>query len=207
MYGMFDIWLIHPEKSMCSAFEYRFSGLPKVKIIQSYYQELPPHDCFVTAGNAYGIMTAGIDAAVVNFFGPQIMEKIQYRIMDEYLGEQPVGSSFIETTEREEYPFLAHSPTMRVPSDIEKTDNVYKAMWGTLLEVNKHNLKHNQKIKTLVFPAMGAGFGRVPYDEVARQMAVAYRNYLTPPHRLDWDFVIARQKALLYDKEKQVLNV
>jgi O-acetyl-ADP-ribose deacetylase (regulator of RNase III) len=207
MYGLFHLWLIHPEKQMCTAFEQRFQGLPQVKVIQSEYQKLPPHDCFVTAGNAYGIMTAGIDAVVVDFFGRAMMEKVQHRILDEYLGEQPLGSAFIESTDREEYPFLAHAPTMKVPGSIEGTDNVYRATWAALLAVNNHNLKNQKKIETLVFPALGTGFGRVPYDEAARQMAVAYQNYLNPPHRLDWDLVIARQKALCYDQQKRVLKL
>ena len=59
-------------------------------------------------------------------------------------------------------------------------------------------------IETVVFPAMGAGFGGVPYLEVARQMAVAYRHYLNPPHRMDWDMVAGRQRAIHYDGKRQV---
>jgi O-acetyl-ADP-ribose deacetylase (regulator of RNase III) len=51
---------------------------------------------------------------------------------------------------------------------------------------------------------MGAGFGGVPYSEAARQMAAAYRHYLSPPHRLDWDAVILRHKAICYDGDQQV---
>mgnify|MGYP007073269613 CR=1 FL=1 len=51
---------------------------------------------------------------------------------------------------------------------------------------------------------MGAGFGGVPYREVARQMAAAYRHYLNPPHRLDWEWAADRQKTIGYDGAKQV---
>ena len=51
------------------------------------------------------------------------------------------------------------------------------------------------KIEVVAFPAMGTGFGGVPFDEAARQMAAAYRHLLEPPHRLDWDFVAERHKA------------
>ena len=51
---------------------------------------------------------------------------------------------------------------------------------------------------------MGAGFGGVPYTEVARQMAAAYSHYLSPPHSFDWDLVIRRQKSILYDGDRQV---
>ena len=56
------------------------------------------------------------------------------------------------------------------------------------------------------FPAMGTGFGGVPFDEAARQMAVAYRHYLEPPHRIDWDVVIERHKSISYDGPRQVIG-
>lgn len=61
-------------------------------------------------------------------------------------------------------------------------------------------------IETVVFPAVGAGFGGVPFDEVARQMAVAYDHYLKPPHRADWDMVASRQKAIFYDGDRRVVR-
>ena len=53
---------------------------------------------------------------------------------------------------------------------------------------------------------MGAGFGNVPFREVARQMSVAYDNFLHPPPRLDWDSVIERHRRLSYDGDEKVIN-
>jgi O-acetyl-ADP-ribose deacetylase (regulator of RNase III) len=198
------LWLIHPEESMCVAFRQRFEGLPGVRIIRARFEELDPHDCFVTAGNSFGLMTAGIDAAVVRFFGERLMGRVQHRIMDEFFGEQPIGTAFVVPTENPAVPFLAHAPTMRVPGSIEGTDKVYTATWAALLAIHAHNRVSNHKIEVAAFPAMGTGFGGVPYGEAARQMAAAFRHYLEPPHRLDWDFVVERQKAIHYDGGKQV---
>ncbi|WP_422923490.1 macro domain-containing protein [Singulisphaera sp. PoT] len=199
-----QLWLIHPDPAMCEAFRIRFDGLPGVRVIQARFEEMEPHNCFVTAGNAFGLMTAGIDAAVVHYFGESIMRRVQFRIMDEYFGEQPVGTAFIVSTEDPKIPFLAHAPTMRVPGGIEGTDKVYNSTWAALLAIHAHNRTSDRKIEVAAFPAMGTGFGGVPYLEAARQMAVAYRHFLEPPHRLDWDFVIDRQKAIHYDQGKQV---
>lgn len=204
-----DLWLVHPAPEMCDAFRARFEGLPRVTVLQSRFEDLPPHDCFVTAGNAFGIMNAGIDAAVIRFHGEELMRRIQLRIMDEYLGEQPIGTSFIEPTGNPDYPFIAHSPTMRVPGNIEGSDKVYVATWASLLAVYRHKARQPvasaaPPINTVVFPAMGGGFGGVAYSELARQMAVAYRHYLEPPHRLDWDTVASRQRAIHYDGGRQV---
>jgi O-acetyl-ADP-ribose deacetylase (regulator of RNase III) len=199
-----DLWLIHPDADMCEAFRTRFAGLPRVTVRQTRFEDLPPHDCFVTAANSFGIMNAGIDAAVVRFHGEDLMRRIQARILDEYLGEQPIGTSFLEPTGNPDYPFVAHSPTMRVPGSIQGTDKVYAATWASLIAVYRHKVQHPAEIESVVFPAMGAGFGGVPYDEVARQMAVAYRHYLAPPARFDWDMVARRQKLIHYDGNRQV---
>src|SRR5579875_257326 len=104
---------------MYDAFQSRFAGLPGVRVVRGRFENLEPHDCFVTAGNAFGLMTAGIDAAVVRRFGEGLLERVQHRIMDEYFGEQPVGTAFVLTTGDPSLPFLAHTPTMRVPGSIE----------------------------------------------------------------------------------------
>lgn len=227
-----DLWLIHPETEMCDAFSARFEGMPNVSVLQSRFEDLPPHDCFVTAGNSFGIMNAGIDAAVIQFHGKDLMRRIQHRILDEYLGEQPIGTSMIEPTGNSMYPFVAHSPTMRVPGCINGTDKVYAATWASLVAVYRHKAAknaeqsteqlaiqkttqktnhkddskttENRSIEVVVFPAMGAGFGGVPFSEVARQMAAAYRHYLSPPHRMNWDMVAARQRTIHYDGRKRV---
>jgi O-acetyl-ADP-ribose deacetylase (regulator of RNase III) len=203
-----EVWLVHPEEAMAAAFRNRFSGLPGVQIVRERFEDLGPHDGFVTAGNAFGIMTAGIDAAVVRVLGEEIMERVQHRIMDQFLGEQPVGTAFLLATGSPTIPFLVHAPTMRVPGSIDGTDRVYAATWAALLAVHAHNVDaaSDRKIEVVACPAMGTGFGGVPFDEAARQMAAAYRHYLDPPHRLDWDFVIERQKSICYDDGRQVVR-
>ncbi len=199
-----EVWLVHPEAAMCDAFRGRFAGLPGVRVVRGRFEDLGPHDCFVTAGNAFGLMTAGIDAAVVRFFGDELMRRVQQRVLDRYFGEQPVGTAFVVPTDHPDVPFVAHAPTMRVPGSIEGTDKVYAATWAALLAVHAHNVAADRKIEVVAFPAMGTGFGGVPFDEAARQMAAAYRHYREPPHRLDWDFVVERHKAVCYDGDRQV---
>lgn len=94
-------------------------------------------------------------------------------------------------------PFVAHAPTMRVPGCIDGTDKVYTATWAALLAVQEHNQREGRRIEVVAFPAMGTGFGRVPFGEAARQMAVAYRHFLEPPHRFDWDFVVRRERDIM----------
>jgi O-acetyl-ADP-ribose deacetylase (regulator of RNase III) len=201
-----SLWLVHPDEAMCDAFRQRFAGLRGVRVVQARFETLEPHDCFVTAGNAFGLMSAGIDAAVIRRFGDRLMQRVQQHILDQFFGEQPIGTAFIVPTDDPSLPFVAHAPTMRVPGSIDGTDKVYAATWAALLAIQAHNQRASYKITVAAFPAMGTGFGGVPFSEAARQMAVAYRHFLEPPHRLDWDFVVERHLAICYDDGRQVVR-
>lgn len=55
-------------------------------------------------------------------------------------------------------------------------------------------------------PAIGTGFGNVPYREVARQMATAYDTFVHPPSHLDRDAVIERHRRVSNDGDRKVIN-
>ena len=178
------------------AFRARFKSLPRASVVESRWEQMPAHDCFVTAGNSYGLMSAGIDAAVVHELGEPIQQAVQLHILNTFLGEQPVGTAFLLPTGDQRVPMLCHAPTMRVPGDISDTDNVYRATRAALLCIYHHNRTSDAPIETVVFPAFGAGFGRVSEDEAARQMAVAWRLFLEPPYPPDWDRVTMREQLI-----------
>jgi len=127
------------------------------------------------------------------------MKRVQEVILEKYLGEQPVGTSFIIQTKGKRgkvVPFLAHTPTMRVPQSIVHTDNVYDAMWAMLLAVRKHNKKSEKKIKTIVCPGLGTFFGQMPPTLAADMMALAWKHFNSPPNRIDWNYASDRQEML-----------
>ncbi|WP_414620969.1 macro domain-containing protein [Calothrix sp. CCY 0018] len=126
------------------------------------------------------------------------MEKVQQRILTDYLGEQSVGTSIIVETGNCKHPFLAHTPTMRVPMSIAGTDVPYVAMWAMLLAVRRHNQYSQHQINTVACPGLGTGIGRVDYDEAARQMAIAYDHFLYPPKHLNC-FVAASRQLLIWE--------
>jgi O-acetyl-ADP-ribose deacetylase (regulator of RNase III) len=198
-----ELWLVHPDPAACAAISARFAGLPGVRVHEARFDALPPHDAFVTAGNSYGIMTAGIDAAVVARLGPALMDRVQRHIIGHYLGEQPVGTAFVLATGDPWCPRLVHAPTMRVPGSIAGTDAVYRATWAALLEVHRASLGDDPPIETLVLPAMGCGFGGMSFDESARQMAAAYRHALRPPTSIGqgWDLPLTRERLICFDGE------
>lgn len=198
--------LVDPNPSLCWEWREKFAGLPDVTVVHGYFEELEEYDCFVSAANSFGMMDGGVDGAIIRYFGENLMRRVQSRIVDEYLGEQPIGTSMIVETDHPKHPFLAHTPTMRIPMPISRTDNVYTAMWAMFLTVHRHNrdaeLEGSSKcrIGVVACPGLGTGTGKVPYPEAARQMALAYRHYLAPPTQpfIPWSFASARQDAVRF---------
>ena len=194
----FRLILVDPKPALCVAFQEYFRGLPDVEIVVGRFEQLPAFDCMVSAANSFGLMDGGVDAAITRFFGDALMQRVQRRILDEYLGEQNVGTSLIVETGHPKHPYIAHTPTMRVPLEITRTDNVYRAMWAMLLAVRQHNRKSERPIRLLACPGLGTHVGRVPLPEAARQMSLAYRNFLKPPSGIDWEYAAIRQKEVRY---------
>lgn len=197
--SIISLQLVATTEEMASAFRARFQPYPAVRVTLGRWEELPPHDCFVTAGNSYGLMSAGTDAAAVREFGIQVQDAVQLRIMNDFLGEQPVGTAFLLATGGTRVPFLCHAPTMRLPGDITRTDNVYRATRAALLCIYHHNRAVETGITSVVFPAFGAGFGGVAPGEVARQMAVAWRLFSELPYPPNWDRALARERLICCD--------
>jgi O-acetyl-ADP-ribose deacetylase (regulator of RNase III) len=191
--------LVDPGTAVCAAWEERFTGLPNVSVVNGRFEELPAFDCMVSAANSFGLMDGGVDLAIVRFFGDALRERVAARIADEYLGEQPVGTSLIIETGNPAHPYIAHTPTMRLPMRVARTDYAYLAMWAMLLAVRRHNRASVQPpINVVACPGLCTATGRMPPEEFARQMALAYRHFLWSPRaaRLDWKAAYERQDAL-----------
>jgi O-acetyl-ADP-ribose deacetylase (regulator of RNase III) len=191
-----ELILVDPNEAVCRAWAPAFAEYPSVSIIHGRFESLPEFDCMVSAANSFGLMDGGVDLAITRFFGVQLMDRVQARILRDYLGEQPVGTSIIIETGHPKHPFVAHTPTMRVPMSISSTDNVYTAMWAMLLEVRRHNSSSRVPIHKVACSGLGTATGRVAPPEAARQMAIAYGWYLDPVTLIDWTVAEARQRRI-----------
>ena len=190
--------LVDANAKLCEQFYEKFEGLPNIEIIEGFFQDLPDFDCMVSAANSFGLMDGGVDGAIIRYFGPALMYRVQKRIIEEYRGEQPVGTSMLVETDNDQHPYIAHTPTMRIPMVIAHTDNPYRAMFAMLLAVHQHNLHNPRQIETIVCPGLGTGTGAVPFNQAAKQMALAYRNFLNPPTYIDWRFADQRHAEIRY---------
>jgi O-acetyl-ADP-ribose deacetylase (regulator of RNase III) len=191
----FEIILVDLNRFLCEEWRKAFKKYPNVSVVNDYFQNVPNYDCMVSPANSFGIMDGGIDKAIIQYFGIELQHQVQKVITEEYFGEQPVGTSFIVKTGNKKHPFLAHSPTMRTPMKITRTDNVYNAMFATLRAVANYNKTHRKKIKSIACSGLGTATGRVTPKEGARQMELAYRYFLEPEH-LTWFHANQRQKNI-----------
>lgn len=188
--------LVDRGRDFTDVLKWQFRPHPEVEIVCGRFEDLPAFDCMVTAGNSFGLMDAGVDLAVVKFFGQALMERIQKTILDDYLGEQPVGTSLIVPTGNPKHPFVAHTPTMRIPMNISGTDHVYQAMWAALTAVHRHNRDNERPIRTLACPGLGTGTGGVDSLEAALQMMLAYEHFKKPAGWINPTFAQERHERI-----------
>jgi O-acetyl-ADP-ribose deacetylase (regulator of RNase III) len=135
-------------------------------------------DAIVSPANSFGYMDGGIDLAYCRFFGFELQERLQALLSDRYHGELPVGQAVVVETGHPGIPFLVSAPTMRVPSSVAKSINVYLAFRATLVAILEHNQKHSKPIARVAVPGMGTGIGEVSPARAARHMRVAYDSVL-----------------------------
>ncbi|PIJ48073.1 phage tail protein [Erwinia sp. OLTSP20] len=192
---MIKLILSAPVPEMATAFEAIFSDVEGVEVINAPFETIPEFDCMVSAANSFGLMDGGVDAAITAFFGSQLQSRVQQYIVSHYLGEQTVGTAFVIDSGDNAHPWLVHTPTMRVPLIIDGTDAVYNATRAALLAIHHHNRAagDDKKICTVVFPAMGAGCGRVTPESVARQMKLAWLSIISPVQNISWQQATACQ--------------
>jgi O-acetyl-ADP-ribose deacetylase (regulator of RNase III) len=139
-------------------------------------------DCVVSPANAYGLMDGGYDLAITEWFGDQLQKRVQQYIIDNYCGEQPVGSSFIIEAGKDGQK-LIHTPTMRVPSKIVDASIVYQCMRTTLMTAIKND------IKSIVIPVFGGLTGGVDDLTAAKLMWLGYKQVMNPNKKIDWNTV------------------
>ena len=185
-------------KEFCDVAQWQFRSHPEVQVVCGRFEDLPSFDCVVTAGNSFGLMDAGMDLAVVRFFGRHVMERIQKQILEDFLGEQPVGTCIIVPTDQAAHPFVAHAPTMRVPMNIQSTNHVYLAMWAALTAVHRNNRSTNRQIESLACPGLGTGTGGVDPIEASLQLRLAYEHFKRPPQFINPSVAQERHERVYY---------
>ena len=162
-----------------------YFGCEDVELVNNSFDQFMEQNnihCVVSPANSFGLMDGGYDLAITQWYGNQLQERVQDYIIKNFCGEQPVGTSFIIETNKDNQ-YLIHTPTMRTPQRIEDPRIIYQCMRTTLIEAKKNN------IESILIPMFGAATGGVRPQIVAKMMWLAYKQLQNPPSKIDWDYV------------------
>lgn len=186
-----NIILIDMNRDMTSNWEIEFSNTDSknIKIVTDEFSNFIKSnkvDCIVSPANSFGLMDGGYDKAIIDYFGYELQIAVQDYIIENYFGEQPIGSSFIIDIPNSDGKKLIHTPTMQTPSIIKDPMVVYTCFRSTLICA----LKNLDNDSTVLVPAFGGCTGRVSYDIIAKYMRIAYIQTIYPPKKIDWNYAI-----------------
>lgn len=166
------IYLIDFNEAIIRAWKKYFKNETDVFIEYShlhyFLDEHPNLQAIVSPANSFGIMTGGYDGAITRYFGEDLQKDVQKYIIDNFFGEQVVGTSCsvkIPNTDK----YLIHTPTMRVPEKIQDSRIIYHCMRSTLIEAHRLN------VDSVLIPAFGGLTGGINPDELAWHMYNAYK--------------------------------
>jgi O-acetyl-ADP-ribose deacetylase (regulator of RNase III) len=160
-------------------------------------------DAIASPGNSFGFMEGGLDLKIYEFFGEQVQERLQKLIQTRHYGELLVGMAEVVETDHAEIPYLISAPTMRIPTSLRETVNVYLATRAILTLVKFGTVPDGTPVKhiieTIAIPGMGMGLGQVPPDICALQMKVALKDILLSQYKFPKSLVHAQScHQLLY---------
>ena len=190
----YKIVLCDCQRSMCDAWAKYFSNYSNIFIYNDYFEnvikklETGANDykiAIASPANSYGLMDGGYDKAITDYFGKLLQLEVQNKIMEDYCGEQPVGSSFAIDIPSNNSCVLIHTPTMRRPSPILDSSIIYHCTRSSI--ICAISLK---TCDTIVLPAFGALTGQVQPDIVAYNMERAIAQLFNPPTSIPtWKYV------------------
>jgi len=166
-----------------------FADADDVTIVQGGLADLDV-DALITAGNSFGFMCGGVDAALVQAFGWQLQDRVRSAILDDFGGELPIGCAVVVDVNADRAQKLVYAPTMRIPQSVRYQPNAYLAMRAALRAVDAHNAVafDDEKIHSVGCPGMATGAGEVPPSVAAQQMRQAYDDVVLcrpPPSTLE----------------------
>ena len=122
-------------------------------------------DAIVNPANSSGRMGGGVAGAIKKVGGAQI-EK-------EAMAQAPIGigEAILTSAGNLSCKYVIHAPTMEKPKEKTSAENVFRATSAVL------KLAKKKGIKSLAFPGMGTGVGKVPPKESAQAIIEAIKNF------------------------------
>lgn len=180
------IYLLSDNDDMINSWYMYFMNAKNVEIVCDDFGNFMNNsdvECIVSPANSFGLMDGGYDLAITEYFGDELQQKVQKYIIDNFYGEQPVGSSFFIKTNIKGKT-LIHTPTMRIPEVITDVGVIYHCMRSCLITAKQND------VKSIVIPAFGAGTGFVKCTDVAKMMWMGYKQIISEPKSISWEHAV-----------------
>lgn len=167
-------------------------------------------DAVVSPANSFGFMDGGIDMVYSRHFGWKVQQQLQSQIKDNHHGELLVGNADIVETQNSNISYLIAAPTMRVPMVLANTVNPYLAARAALLLI-KHDRfpsgalqgeRISDGVKSVAFPGLGTGVGRVEPAKCALQVRTAIKEVVFNEYEFptSWADAQMRHQRMYTDK-------
>lgn len=122
-------------------------------------------DAIVNPANSGGYMGGGV-AGVIRRVGCGNIEKEAVQ-----QAPIPIGKAVATTAGNLACKAVIHAPTMNRPAELTNVENVMAATLAALECADKNGYK------SIAFPGMGTGVGRVPLDVAAKAMVEVIREF------------------------------
>ena len=201
------------ENSLLTAWQKFCGDLDFVEIYQGSILDVKC-DAVVSPANSFGFMDGGIDAIYLSYFGFDLQQKVRRQIFDFHNGELIIGQADVVETNDVKIPFLIAAPTMRVPMILTDTVNPYLAARAAFILISEGTFssgsltgeKISEHIKTVAFPGLGTGVGRVGFNTCAHQIRTAINDVLLKEYRMpqSWAEASERHQLLYTSKLKRL---
>ena len=208
-----NIALAAVDESLAQAWQQFYGDAEDVTIHRGSILDVPC-DAVVSPANSFGFMDGGIDALYLDYFGPDIQRRIRGVIYEHHHGELLVGAAEIVETGDERIPYLVVAPTMRVPMALHESVNAYLAARAVLLLVRYGVFRAGQyrgqpiadHVRTVAFPGLGTGVGRIGANTCARQMRAALHDVLFGQYSMpqSWAEASERHQLLYTDRPRRL---
>ena len=122
-------------------------------------------DAIVNPANSHGYMGGGVAGVIRRFGGEEIEREAISK------APVPVGKAILTTAGKLPFKGVIHAPTMEEPAMRTTEEKVRKATRAAL------QLADGECFKSVAFPGMGTGVGRLPKEVAAKVMVEEIRNF------------------------------
>jgi O-acetyl-ADP-ribose deacetylase (regulator of RNase III) len=151
-----------------------FADSPEVEIVKGSILNQQV-DAWVTPTNAHGVMSGGVDAAILRHLGPGIQLRVRRAIDEESAGTLPIGAAVCVPSGAQNPKYLISAPTMHSQSEnVRHTLNVALACAAAFQAVHMQNERAPGSITSVALVGLGAATGKVPPQVCANLMWAGY---------------------------------